>query len=98
MLHVFSKHTWFSRICSLGYAIPGTVLAIGLMLALGKIDHAIADFLEFKLGIHTGLLFLGTSFTLIYAYAVRFLANFQLVALSQAITVFMVFLMMLHVI
>ena len=44
------------------------------MLALGKIDHTIADFLEFKLGIHTGLLFLGTSFTLIYAYAVRFLA------------------------
>ena len=70
----FSKHHWFSRISSLGYAIPGTVLAIGLMLALGKIDHTIADFLEFKLGIHTGLLFLGTSFTLIYAYAVRFLA------------------------
>ncbi len=42
----FSKHNWFSRIASLGYAIPGTVLAIGLMLALGKIDHAIADFLH----------------------------------------------------
>jgi iron(III) transport system permease protein len=44
------------------------------MLSLGKIDHAVADFLEFKLGIHTSLLFLGTTFTLIYAYSVRFLA------------------------
>ena len=70
----FSQITWFSRIASLGYAIPGTVLAIGLMLSLGKIDHAVADFLEFKLGIHTGLLFLRTTFTLIYAYSVRFLA------------------------
>lgn len=70
----FSQITWFSRIASLGYAIPGTVLAIGLMLSLGKIDHAVADFLEFKLGIHIGLLFLGTTFTLVYAYSVRFLA------------------------
>ena len=70
----FSGNTLFSRISSLGYAIPGTVLAIGLMLSLGVIDHAVADFLEFKLGISTGLLFLGTSFTLIYAYTVRFLA------------------------
>ncbi|EPF80272.1 ABC transporter permease [Acinetobacter gyllenbergii] len=70
----FNQNTWFSRISSLGYAIPGTVLAIGLMLSLGAIDHAVADFLEFQLGIHTGLLFLGTTFTLIYAYCVRFLA------------------------
>ncbi|MCJ8160476.1 ABC transporter permease [Acinetobacter zhairhuonensis] len=70
----FSGNTWFSRISSLGYAVPGTVLAIGLMLSLGVIDHAVADFLEFQLGISTGLLFLGTSFTLIYAYTVRFLA------------------------
>ncbi len=70
----FSQNIWFSRIASLGYAIPGTVLAIGLMLSLGAIDHAIADFLEFKLGISTGLLLLGTSGILIYAYTVRFLA------------------------
>lgn len=44
------------------------------MLSLGAIDHAIADFLEFKLGISTGLLLLGTSGILIYAYTVRFLA------------------------
>lgn len=70
----FSQSSWLSRVASLGYAIPGTVLAIGLMLSLGAIDHAVADFLEFQLGLDTGLLFLGTSFTLIYAYAVRFLA------------------------
>lgn len=70
----FSSITWFSRVASLGYAIPGTVLAIGLMLSLGKIDHAVADFFELTLGIQTELLFLGTSFTLIYAYSVRFLA------------------------
>lgn len=70
----FSKNTLFSRISSLGYAIPGTVLAIGLLLSLGVIDHALADFLEFKLGISAGLIFLGTSFTLIYAYTIRFMA------------------------
>ena len=44
------------------------------MLSLGALDHAVADFFEFQLGISTGLLFLGTSFTLIYVYSVRFLA------------------------
>ncbi|MBF7695475.1 ABC transporter permease [Acinetobacter rathckeae] len=62
------------RLASLGYAIPGTVLAIGVMLALGFIDRTVGDFLEFKMGISTGLLFLGTTFTVIYAYSTRFLA------------------------
>ncbi|SDB99987.1 ABC transporter permease [Acinetobacter boissieri] len=70
----FTGKMMLGRIASLGYAIPGTVLAIGLMLALGFIDRTIGDFLEFKMGIPTGLLFLGTTFTVIYAYSTRFLA------------------------
>ena len=52
------------------------------MLSLGALDHAVADFFEFQLGISTGLLFLGTSFTLIYVYAVRFLA-FSIVSIAS---------------
>lgn len=70
----FTEKTIVGRLASLGYAMPGTVLAIGLMLALGFIDRSVGDFLEFKIGIPTGLLFLGTTFTLIYAYSTRFLA------------------------
>lgn len=70
----FTKRPILNRISSLGYAVPGTVLAIGLLIALGTIDHALADFLEFQFGIHSGLFLLGTSFTLIYAYSARFLA------------------------
>ncbi|MBF7682807.1 iron ABC transporter permease [Acinetobacter sp. B5B] len=70
----FTGNSAIVRFASLGYAVPGTVLAIGLMLALGFIDRSVGDFLEFKMGISTGLLFLGTTFTVIYAYSTRFLA------------------------
>lgn len=70
----FTGKTILGRLASLGYAVPGTVLAIGLMLSLGFIDRTVGDFLEFQMGIPTGLLFLGTTFTVIYAYSARFLA------------------------
>lgn len=61
------------RIASLGYAVPGTVLAIGLLAPLAAIDNALATFLSY-LGISSGLLLTGTSAALIYAYVARFLA------------------------
>ena len=51
------------RIATLGYALPGTVLAIGLMVALGWIDAARAG----------GTLLIGSSFALVLAYGLRFL-------------------------
>lgn len=62
------------RGASLGYAVPGTVLAIGLLLPLGWLDGWLGDTLEDHFGIVTGLLILGSGAALIYAYAARFLA------------------------
>lgn len=62
------------RAASLGYAIPGTVLAIGLLAPLGAFDGWLADRFESAFGISTGLLLLGSGAALIYAYTARFLA------------------------
>lgn len=62
------------RISSLGYAIPGTVLAIGLLWPLAAIDNAIAGVSERFLGLYPGLIMTGTGAALVYAYVTRFLA------------------------
>jgi len=63
-----------NRIAALGYAIPGAVIAVGILVPLGKLDNALADWLQQHLGMHTGLLLTGTIVALVYAYLVRFLA------------------------
>lgn len=62
------------RIATLGYAIPGTVLAIGLMTALGIADEWLATLYESITGERAGLLLLGTGIALVSAYGIRFLA------------------------
>lgn len=63
------------RIATLGYAIPGAVLGIGLLAPLGAMDDGLATLIETLTGRPvTGLLLLGSSIGLIYAYATRFLA------------------------
>jgi iron(III) transport system permease protein len=61
------------RIATFGYAIPGTVLGIGLLAPLGAADEALARLIEGITGSVPGLLLLGTSLTLVYAYGTRFL-------------------------
>lgn len=63
-----------ARIAALGYAIPGTVLAIGLLGPLGLVDHILDEGAGRLFGVSTGLVLMGSSAALIYAYAVRFLA------------------------
>jgi iron(III) transport system permease protein len=58
----------------LGYALPGAVIAVGILLPLGKLDNAIADWTYEQFGVKTGLLLTGSITALIYAYLVRFLA------------------------
>lgn len=59
---------------ALGYAIPGTVIAIGVMIPLAWLDNRIDLLAESWFGIRTGLFLSGSLFALILAYSVRFLA------------------------
>ena len=63
-----------NRLAALGYAIPGAVIAVGILVPLGKIDNAFAAWLEAALGVKVGLLLTGSTAALVYAYVVRFLA------------------------
>ena len=62
------------RLAALGYAVPGTVIAIGVMLPLAYLDGQIDLLAERWFGVRTGLIFSGTLFALLLAYSVRFLA------------------------
>ena len=63
-----------NRTAALGYAIPGAVIAVGILIPLGRLDNLLADWIHANFGIKTGLLFTGTVAALLYAYLVRFLA------------------------
>ena len=63
-----------SKLSILGYAIPGAVVAIGVMLPTLTVDKWLVDFLYSQSGIRTGFLINGTLMALVYAYVVRFLA------------------------
>lgn len=61
------------RLASFGYGVPGTVLAIGVLLPLAAIDNAIDARARDFFGVSTGLLMSGTGFAIVYACTVRFL-------------------------
>ena len=61
------------RLATLGYALPGALLAVGLLAPLGAIDQSLTRFARDSLGHSGGLLLTGTSLILIYALSVRFM-------------------------
>jgi iron(III) transport system permease protein len=63
-----------TRVASMGYAIPGTVIAVGVLLPAGRVDNAIDAWMRSTFGISTGLLLSGSIAILVFAYLVRFLA------------------------
>jgi len=63
-----------ARIASLGYAVPGTVLALGLLVPLAALDNRLADAMTAWFGVNPGLVLLGSGAALVIAYVVRFLA------------------------
>ncbi|WP_062015154.1 iron ABC transporter permease [Aureimonas sp. AU4] len=63
-----------ARLASLGYAVPGTVLAIGLLVPVGAFDRLVADVVERLAGISPGLVLLGSGAALVLAYTARFAA------------------------
>src|SRR5690606_21791792 len=62
------------RFASFGYAIPGTVLALGMLTPLGLLDGWLGDLVEWATGASVGLLVLGSGAALVLAYSARFLA------------------------
>jgi iron(III) transport system permease protein len=57
-----------NRLAGLGYAVPGAVIAIGVLVPVAKLDNFLAD-----AGIATGLVLTGSIAVLVYAYLIRFL-------------------------
>ena len=62
------------RISTLGYALPGTVLAVGIVIVFAFADNTLIQILKRTAGISTGPLIQGTFITVIAAYMVRFMA------------------------
>lgn len=61
------------RLSGLGYAVPGTVLAIGLLIPLAGADNLINDVATSTFGVSTGLVLSGSLFAITLAYVIRFL-------------------------
>lgn len=62
------------RLSSLGYAMPGAVLAVGVIIPLAGFDNWLDGLMRDYFGVSTGLLLSGTTFALVFAFTVRFLA------------------------
>jgi iron(III) transport system permease protein len=62
-----------ARLVGLGYALPGTVVAIGVLVPFAWFDNRLSEFMVANFNYNTGLLLSGTVFILVFAYLVRFL-------------------------
>ena len=63
-----------TRVASIGYTVPGVVLAVGVLIPAAALDNAIDGFMRTHFDTATGLIFSGTLYALIFACTVRFLA------------------------
>lgn len=66
--------SWLLRCSTMGYAAPGTVVAIGVLTVLAGFDQFIDRAALSLFGVSTGLLLMGSGAAVIYALIVRFLA------------------------
>jgi iron(III) transport system permease protein len=62
------------RVSTLGYALPGTVLAVGMVIVITAVDKQLVDLLKTFVGYEKDTLIQGTIFTVVLAYIIRFLA------------------------
>jgi iron(III) transport system permease protein len=82
-LHASRLTNMAVRIASIGYAVPGTVLAIGVLLPFAALDHGINAWTKAQFGWMPGLILSGTLVAVTYAYLVRFLTgSFNIVETS----------------
>jgi iron(III) transport system permease protein len=68
-----SRFRYMAQFIGLGYALPGVVVAVGIMWPLGWLDMQLNLLWHMWQGEYIGLLFSGTVFALVFAYAVRFI-------------------------
>ena len=61
-------------LAGIGYAVPGGVIAVGLLVPFAALDNALDSWLRGAFGVSTGLLFTGSILVLVIAYVVRFMA------------------------
>lgn len=73
-LHPSLKMSLAVRTASVGYAVPGAVIAVGVLIPIGRFDNAVDAWMRASFGLSTGLLLSGTIAALVFAYLVRFLA------------------------
>ncbi|PTX49803.1 ABC transporter permease [Allosediminivita pacifica] len=64
-------------VTTIGYAAPGAVLGVGILIPLAAIDNTVADAIWAATGWDPGLVMTGTAFALVLAYCVRFFAIAQ---------------------
>jgi iron(III) transport system permease protein len=62
------------RFSAMGYALPGPVIAVGILIPFAQFDNALDAWARETLGVSTGLLLSGSIAALVFAYLVRFLA------------------------
>lgn len=63
-----------NRVVNLGYAVPGSVIAVGVLIPVTRLDAVIASLWEASFGVNPGLVLTGGIAALVYAYMTRFLA------------------------
>jgi iron(III) transport system permease protein len=61
-------------VASVGYAAPGAVLAVGILIPLAALDNRVADLVLWLTGRDPGLILTGSAAAIVYAYTVRFFA------------------------
>jgi iron(III) transport system permease protein len=66
-----------TRMAGMGYALPGSVIAVGILIPVARLDHGLAAAAEWWLGRPVGLALTGSAAALVFAYTVRFLAVSQ---------------------
>ena len=68
---------WLAQATALGYAAPGAVIAVGVLVPLGAFDNWLADTVEDSTGFDIGLLLTGSAAAVVFAYVVRFVVIAQ---------------------
>ena len=72
-VHRGAAMRWAHRVAGLGYALPGSVIAVGVLIPVTRLDHLLAQGLRDAFGLELGLLLTGSIAALVYACLVRYL-------------------------